>query len=451
MHVPSSLIKKYNVPAPRYTSYPTVPFWEEEAPDGELWLETVRRTFEASNEEKGMSLYIHLPFCESLCTYCACNTRITKNHKVEAEYIKHLLAEWDIYLCNFKTTPVLRELHLGGGTPTFFSPESLEQLIAAILETVTVHPDHDFSFEGHPNNTTEAHLQTLYDLGFNRVSFGIQDTNLKVQQAINRVQPFEHVQKVTETARRIGYQSVNFDLIYGLPFQTTDTIRETFEQVASLRPERIAFYSYAHVPWKRPGQRAYSEEDLPSGDDKRKLYELGKEMLVEQGYEDIGMDHFALPEDALFSTWQNGTLSRNFMGYTTFNTDLLIGLGASSISDSQYAYFQNPRKVEEYYQMITSGQLKGINGHFLSQEDMAVRAQILSITCKGKLDWKGETPSSTMIDQLKTIEQDGLITLNSSGFEVTTLGMVFLRNICMVFDKKLAARTKNSPTFSQAI
>jgi oxygen-independent coproporphyrinogen-3 oxidase len=271
------LIEKYNVPAPRYTSYPTVPGWDKAVPDAGRWLGVVKRTFDESNDARGISLYIHLPFCESLCTYCGCNTRITRNHGVETGYVEAVLREWQIYLRTFGRKPVLRELHLGGGTPTFFSPANLRKLLEGIFADSILHPDREFSFEGHPNNTTAGHLQTLYELGFRRVSFGIQDCDEKVQRTINRVQPFENVRRVTEQARRIGYQSVNFDLIYGLPYQTLESVAATIDQVATLRPDRIAFYSYAHVPWIKPGQRSYTDKDLPADAYKRALYELGLE------------------------------------------------------------------------------------------------------------------------------------------------------------------------------
>lgn len=333
-----TLIKKYNVPAPRYTSYPTVPYWDTAAFSATKWHQIVKKAFDETNEERGISLYIHLPFCESLCTYCGCNKRITKNHKVEDPYIEAVLEEWQMYKQIFGKKPILRELHLGGGTPTFFSPENLKWLVSTILKDVEIYPVHDFSFEGHPNNTTVEHLQVLYDQGFRRVSFGVQDLDLKVQVAINRIQPFKNVKHVTEAAREIGYTSINFDLIYGLPFQVLKGVGETIDKVGELMPDRIAFYSYAHVPWLKTGQRGYADEDLPDNEEKRRLYELGKEKLTALGYEDIGMDHFSLPEDTLYKAAKNGTLHRNFMGYTVCNTELLIGLGTSAISDAKYGY-----------------------------------------------------------------------------------------------------------------
>jgi oxygen-independent coproporphyrinogen III oxidase len=260
--VNSILVRKYNQPVPRYTSYPTVPVWTEGL-DLDLWQENFKMKFGEENHVNGISLYIHLPFCESLCTYCGCNKKITTNHKVEDEYLQVIEKEWNLYRKLMKQTPVIRELHLGGGTPTFFSPRNLMRLLQLILKGSIIHPKHEFSIEGHPNNTTEEHLKMLYNMGFRRISFGVQDNDPEVQRVINRIQPFENVVKATETARRIGFTSVNFDLIYGLPLQTVASIERTIEQVVTLKPDRIAFYSYAHVPWTSKAQRLFDMPTFP--------------------------------------------------------------------------------------------------------------------------------------------------------------------------------------------
>ena len=270
------LIEKYNTAVPRYTSYPAVPFWDTNVPGQEEWKELVKVKFDASNLNDGISVYIHLPFCESLCTYCGCNTRITANHNVEGPYIEAVLKEWSMYLRLFETKPNIRELHLGGGTPTFFNAIRLKQLIEGILSTAVVCEDAALSFEAHPNNTSDEHLKVLYKLGFRRVSLGIQDFDEDVQNIVNRIQTYESVKYVTDKAREIGYTSVNYDLIYGLPLQTERSIKKTFEKIIQLRPDRIAFYSYAHVPWLKPGQRKFTEADLPEGKIKRNLYERGR-------------------------------------------------------------------------------------------------------------------------------------------------------------------------------
>lgn len=449
------LIRKYNVPAPRYTSYPTVPMWDQEVIGEQRWLHIVNRAFKESNRQKGMSLYIHLPFCESLCTYCGCNTRITKNHKVEEGYIDAVLAEWQMYLNQWDEKPVIRELHLGGGTPTFFSPGNLKRLMEGILKYAEVHPAHEFGFEGHPNNTTEDHLKALYDYGFRRVSFGIQDLDPKVQQAIHRIQPFENVKTVTEAARKIGYTSVNFDLIYGLPFQTVDSVGNTIDRVGELMPERIAFYSYAHVPWIKPGQRGYSEADLPDNENKRRLYELGKEKLVKLGYSDIGMDHFALPADELFKAAERGTMHRNFMGYTIFNTDLLIGLGTSAISDAKYGYMQNEKVVEKYKNKVLNGELAMIKSHAMTEEDLLIKKHILSLLCTGEVYFDTElldVLDKDALDQFLVMQKEGLVALSVSKLQVTPLGKAFIRNIAMVLDMRLRrTKTGSGPVFSKSI
>ncbi|MBC5992305.1 oxygen-independent coproporphyrinogen III oxidase [Pontibacter cellulosilyticus] len=450
-----NLIQKYNVPAPRYTSYPTMPYWDKAVPDAKQWMEVVKYTFSESNAAKGISLYIHLPFCEVLCTYCGCNTRITKNHSVEEGYIQAILAEWKLYLEELSEKPIIRELHLGGGTPTFFKPENLRKLLEGIYEGAILHPEKEFSFEGHPNNTTTAHLQTLFDLGFRRVSYGIQDFDPKVQITINRIQPFENVKHVTEEARRIGYESVNFDLIYGLPYQTTQSVSETIDKVAELMPDRIAFYSYAHVPWVKPGQRSYSDKDLPDNAEKRALYELGLRKFKQLGYTDIGMDHFALPQDTLYKAWEQKELHRNFMGYTTCQTDLLIGLGTSSISDAKYGYMQNLKKVETYKEAVLGGELAILKGHFLTEDDLDLKEAILSIACKGELELEDSLLALLPDDafaQLNEMQEEGLVELKNSRLTVTPLGKAFTRNICMVFDLKLRqTEPAGQQVFSKAI
>jgi oxygen-independent coproporphyrinogen-3 oxidase len=449
----ATLLKKYDVPTPRYTSYPTVPCWDTNTFSPEKWIDTVRTTFRETNEEKGISLYIHLPFCESLCTYCACTTRITKNHEVEIPYIRAVLKEWDHYKNIFGKKPIIRELHLGGGTPTFFSPKNLHWLISYLLEDIEIHPDFEFSFEGHPNNTTREHLQILYDLGFSRVSFGVQDLDEKVQQAIHRIQPFENLRQATELAREIGYTSVSFDLIYGLPFQNPFTVSDTLEKVITLKPDRISFYSYAHVPWLKPGQRGYGEADLPSQALKRHLYEIGRHMLKKNDYADIGMDHFALRHDSLFKAHLAGKLHRNFMGYTTTNSELLIGLGASAISDARQAYAQNVKKVEEYLEAMKCIGSAVVKGHMLSEEDMLVKQCILEIACKGKLSHGllQQVVNLSIKDALHEMETEGILYLDDTGMQVTTAGEPFIRNICKVFDLRMDGRENQSQLFSKAI
>ena len=449
------LAAKYNVPVPRYTSYPTMPYWDNRTFDKETYKKSVKLSFHETNETDGISLYVHLPFCESLCTYCGCNTRITRNHKVEEPYITAVLKEWNMYREMLDSNPVIREIHLGGGTPTFFSAENLHQLIGGLLKGANIHPKAEFSFEAHPANTTVDHLQTLYDLGFRRLSLGIQDFDPKVQFIINRHQTFEQVQLVTQQARKIGYNSINYDLIYGLPLQTLAGLTNTLMMVAELLPDRIAFYSYAHVPWIKPGQRRFTENDLPDAEAKSKLCEVGRALLKGYGYLEIGMDHFALEGDELLVAEQNGKLHRNFMGYTHQHTQLMIGLGVSSISDSLYGFAQNSKVLKEYLQLISDGELPVVKGHILTNEDLIIRRHILNIMCKGHTTWNHHyEPCDTIfegLERLQPLSEDGLIELNSWGLQVTPLGKSFLRNICMALDARLWADKPSTQLFSMAI
>ena len=448
------LLKRYNVPVPRYTSYPTVPSWKEKI-SVVSWEKIFKEQFEIENNNKGISLYIHLPFCESLCTYCGCNKKITTNHNVEEEYLQCILKEWNLYLQLIETKPVIKELHLGGGTPTFFSPANLQALLSGIFEDTIIHPQHDFSFEGHPNNTTVDHLSTLYNNGFRRVSFGVQDNNAIVQKVINRIQPFENVQRATDNARKLGYASVNFDLIYGLPLQTLKSIEETILQTISLQPDRVAFYSYAHLPWTSKGQRLFDENDLPAADLKMQLYQKGKQLFTDHGYSDIGMDHFALPNDDLYAAWKQGLLHRNFMGYTTQNTNMLIGLGVSAISDAGIAYAQNHKTLHNYYQSIYNNELPVVKGYFLNDEDVAFKKYILDISCKGKTNFKSQHLDLLMqysFPELINLEKDDLVKWNLKELTVTETGRNFIRNICKAFDLHLLRNeTKAEQLFSKAI
>ncbi|MBE5321392.1 oxygen-independent coproporphyrinogen III oxidase [Pedobacter sp. MR2016-19] len=445
----AELLKKYNVAAPRYTSYPTVPYWDIENFNANSWLGSVANTY-AGYKEEGISLYIHLPFCESLCTYCGCNTRITKNHSVEVPYILAVLAEWDMYVGALREKPKLRELHLGGGTPTFFSAENLELLINGIMQNATLVPDAELSFEAHPANTTKAHLTALYQLGFRRLSLGIQDFDPKVQFLINRFQTPEQVANVTGEAREMGYTSINFDLIYGLPGQSIDGLERTISDVISMQPDRIAFYSYAHVPWLKPGQRHYTEKDIPAGDEKFALYQFGRKLLLEAGYEDVGMDHFALKSDLLFQSMAADKLHRNFMGYTSQHTHLLIGLGVSSISDSWTAFAQNPKTVEAYLDKIAQKLLPVEKGHFLTDEDLAVRKHILNIMCRAKTAYSEGIPKKVS-ERLLPLLHDKLVWVTEKEIRITTKGKSFLRNVCMAFDEKLWLKQPKTQLFSSSI
>jgi len=451
-----SLIQKYNVPGPRYTSYPTVPYWEEDLFSVEKWKQTFIQSFEKSNTKEGISLYIHLPFCESMCTFCGCNKRITKNHEVENPYIEAVLKEWNLYCDLLPSKPIIKEIHLGGGTPTFFSSGNLKTLINGIFERSNKAKEYEFSFEGHPNNTTRSQLQTLFDLGFRRVSFGVQDYSEKVQTAVHRIQPFHNVAKVTFWAKEIGYTSVGHDLIFGLPFQTLNDVIDTIDKTKSLQPDRLAFYSYAHVPWiKGNGQRGFKGIDLPKDDEKRKLYEEGKKRLALNNYHEIGMDHFAIETDSMYESFKNGKLHRNFMGYTSSKTQLMIGLGVSSISDSWYSFAQNEKTIESYYNRVKQNELPIFRGHILTDEDLIIRKHILNLMCQFETSWENENKFFTelpqIIDQLHEMKNDGLIEISSKKIKITEKGKPFVRNICMAFDLRLKRNAPQTELFSMTV
>ena len=447
------LLQKYNVPGPRYTSYPTVPFWKNQDLKAADWLEKLSQKQQAITRSLG--IYIHLPFCESLCTFCGCHKRITKNHQVEAPYIDSVLQEWDLYQAHLSPKNTIKELHLGGGTPTFFSPENLKKLISSILQDATVSENHEFSVEVHPNYTEKAHLEVLYNLGFNRISLGVQDFDPTVQFVINRMQSFEKTAEVINWAREIGFHSVNIDLIYGLPKQTLQSIEFTIEKVKELLPDRIAFYSYAHVPWKSKVQRRYSEEDLPNAENKWKMYHRGNELLAEMGFESIGMDHFALPNDQLLKSYREGKLNRNFMGYTTTSNKLIIGLGASSISDTWNAFAQNEKEVEAYQEQIKLGKLPLINGHLLNEEDIIIRKHILNLMCNGTTTLMNDSFDNsyinTVLEKLNGLKEDGLVEIKDSTIKITSKGKLFVRNISATLDTYLQNKSSQSTVFSKAI
>lgn len=447
------LLSKYDVPIPRYTSYPTVPYWEPQQVNSQNWLGAVTKTF--TNEQGRLSLYIHLPFCENLCTFCACNKRITKNHAVETPYLASVLKEWQLYRAALPSEPIIQEIHLGGGTPTFFSPQNLVHLATQITQNAQIAPNHEFSIEVHPNYTTEAHLKQLAEVGFNRISLGVQDFDPVVQFIINRIQTFEKTAEVVEWARTYGYHSVNIDLVYGLPKQTPDSIAFTIAKINELKPDRIAFYSYAHVPWKSKVQRRYTDEDLPQAAQKWQMYQLGRNLLLQQGFAAIGMDHFALPNDPLFTAAQQGNLHRNFMGYTTTQTKLIVGLGASSIGDAWTAFAQNEKEVSAYQQVLAAGKLPIVTGHLLTPQDLAIRRLILNLMCRGAavIDHSmfpaGMLPAITQ--KLLLLETDGLVEQHNHTVSVTQKGQLFIRNICSVFDVRLWQKQPQGVLFSKSI
>jgi oxygen-independent coproporphyrinogen-3 oxidase len=447
----TDFFRKYDIPAPRYTSYPTVPYWTEN-PTTAQWLAELNSAF--AKPQTSWSLYLHIPFCETLCTFCGCNTSITKDHRREEPYVDLLLKEWDEYR---KAVPLLEQrpllqLHLGGGTPTFLSPASLRRLLSGLYKNIKRDENHfEGAVEVDPRRTTREQLEALREFGFNRVSMGVQDFEPEVQRLVNRIQPQEQTEKITQAARDLGYTSVNFDLIYGLPKQTPDSIRRMAEITVRMKPDRIALYSFALVPWIKPAQRLFKDEDLPAGAEKRLLYEIAREILLKAGYREIGMDHFALPTDSLSSADTGGTLHRNFMGYTERRTDVLLGLGVSAISEAPGVFHQNEKVLPVFERRVLGGELATFRGHVLSDEDRKRREQILTFMTKWQVELESDVQANDVREFLSSLIGDGLVRLEGRTLSLTENGKPFLRNACMALDARLRLKAPQTKVFSSAM
>lgn len=447
----TQLFTKYDVPAPRYTSYPTVPYWTDN-PTREQWIEQLKAGLQPS--ESSWSLYVHVPFCETLCTFCGCNTTITKDHKRENPYVTRILKERDAYL---KVAPELARrplvnMHLGGGTPTFLAAPELDRLVGGLLSGLTKSPKgFEGSIEIDPRRTKPEQLEVLRKHGFDRVSLGVQDFDPEVQRLVNRIQPFEQTKAITDAARALGYQSVNFDLIYGLPKQTLETTQTMIDRTLELRPDRIALYSFALVPWIKPAQRLFRDEDLPAGPEKRALYELARAALLNAGYVEIGMDHFALLSDGLAKAANLGTLHRNFMGYSDVRTDVLLGLGVSSISEAPGCFHQNEKVLPVYEESVDKGEIPTFRGHLLSAEDRKRREQILKLMTRFEVDLEDDVQVADIKTFLHELLQDGLVELRGRKLVMKDVGRPFLRNACMALDARLRAKAPNARIFSMSV
>ncbi len=443
------LLKKYDIPVPRYTSYPAVPHWND-SPTIEEWTESVEKSLQPPHA--AWAIYLHIPFCESLCSYCGCNTFITKDHQWEEKYLEYVLKEWEMYLnsCpSLRSTP-LSQLHIGGGTPTFFSSKNLKRLLASILDQVQVSSGcFDASVEVAPKVTTVEHLKVLRDLGFTRLSIGVQDFDASVLEAVNRTQTTQSIEHLVSEARSLGFTSINFDFIYGLPGQTIESMSRTMDKTLKFRPDRIALYSLAVVPNVKPGHRKISRMDRSQGSTKYKLYQVAAEKLMEGGYCQLGMDHFALPDDELTLTSDRGELHRNFMGYTEVKTDLLLGLGVSAISESEMGYYQNKKDLKEYLGDLEDGSLPMFRGHKLSSEERERRALILSLMTEWKIQLENYDNLEFQLSRLDPFFEDELISIYNDHLLVTEKGKPFIRNICSSFDPYYAGSEGN--TFSRSI
>jgi oxygen-independent coproporphyrinogen III oxidase len=444
------LYRKYDIPAPRYTSYPTVPFWSE-TPTKSQWLSHLSEAL--GDSQSSWALYVHLPYCETLCTFCGCNTSITKDHSKEKPYVDLVIKELDLYLEHvpeLKTKP-LKQIHFGGGSPTFFSAQILGYLVDEIDKRVVRETNHfEGAIEVDPRRTKVEQLAELKKRGFNRISLGVQDFDPEVQRLVNRIQPFEQTKQVTDWAREMGYDSVNFDLIYGLAKQTPESITKSAELTVALKPDRIALYSLAIVPWIKPQQRLFKDEDLPKGEDKRKLYEIARTILTENGYVEIGMDHFALNTDALYEKTKSKKLHRNFMGYTDQKTDVLLGLGVSSISETPNSFHQNEKVLNLYEQKIGKDEIPTLRGHVLTDEDKTQRLKILKFMTQFEIDLSPEEKAQAEVF-LKEMLSDKLVEIQGSKLKVTEAGKPFLRNAALFFDSRLQKSQPQTRIFSSSI
>ena len=445
------LLNKYDVPAPRYTSYPTVPYWNN-PPTSQEWLSSLKKHFQY--DDSTWSLYIHIPFCETLCTFCGCNTIITKNHKNEHPYIDSLLKEWSFYLSEIPEiqNKELKEVHLGGGTPTFLSSKNLVYLMKSLFKNIKKsNQNFEASIEVDPRRTTKEQLQALFDIGFRRVSLGVQDFDPEVQRLINRIQPESITLKLSKDARHLGYSSINYDLIYGLPKQTLASIRTLAKKTLEHRPDRIALYSFALVPWIKPTHRLYKDEDLPLGKEKRALYEAARSLLLQGGYLEIGMDHFALPEEPLSLATKTKKLHRNFMGYTPHRTNILLGLGVSAISETPDCFHQNEKKYNIYQRFLNEGHIPTFRGHKLSQTDQIRREQILNLMTRWETDLKNQEQESFVKSFLSELIKDDLVKIQNQKIHICDKGRPFLRNICMSLDERLRHKKPHQQIFSKSM
>ena len=427
------IFAKYDVPVPRYTSYPTAPQWRG-APTRDEWMSSLSEA--AAEPDAALAIYVHIPFCESLCTFCGCNTVITRDHSHEGPYVDLILAELDLYLAavpSLGTVPV-RQIHLGGGTPTFLSSHALGQLVDGLRARLLARADaFEASVEVDPRVTTPAHLEALADRGFRRISLGVQDVDPEVQRLVNRRQPLATTSAIVHAARALGYESINFDLIYGLPGQTLETMDTLVAEVLDLGPDRLAVYSFARVPWIKPAQRKFRDDQVPAGASKRALYEVARECFLSAGYLEIGMDHFAREHDPLARAAGARRLHRNFMGYTDVRSSAVLGLGVSGISETAGCYHQNEKVLAVYQSRVRAGEIPTARGHVLSADDRRRRRKILDLMTDFRVRVEpGDLDD--LRDLLQPLLDDGLVRLDHEMLIVCDDGRPFLRNAAAAFD-----------------
>jgi oxygen-independent coproporphyrinogen-3 oxidase len=449
LNVDLDLVKKYNVPGPRYTSYPPAPQFTDKV----TWPEVLARIAQAQDTSRGLSLYFHLPFCESLCWYCGCTTVITTQHEKSAPYLDRLEMEMERMSARINPARKVVQLHFGGGTPTFLSPTEIRRLGAAIHRHFKFAPDAEAGVEIDPRRLSRDHITALREAGFNRASIGVQDFDPVVQASAHRVQPRALTEQTIQWVREEGFQSVNLDLIYGLPHQTPESFERTLDQILELAPDRLAVFSYAHVPWIKPAQKIFEQEAaLPTAETKLSLLKLVIEKLTEgDRYVYIGMDHFARPDDELAVTQRNKTLQRNFQGYSTKGGADIYGFGMSSISQAEGVYWQNKKDLPDYYGALDAGVAPFAKGYILSADDLVRRHTIMRLMCDLSFDYAALSKDlgldfakyfATELDSMADLESDGLLRRDAKGLVVNDIGRLFIRNIAMRFDRYLPALTQ---------
>lgn len=444
--VTDELLRQYDVSGPRYTSYPTADRFVEAFVAEDYAQALSQRRTGAAALALPLSLYIHIPFCESLCYYCACNKIITKHHDKAAEYLRYLTREVELHTALIGTGQSVSQLHLGGGSPTFLNDEELRGLMSMLKRSFNFAPGGEYSIEIDPRTIDAKRLDTLAELGFNRLSFGVQDFDLAVQKAVHRVQPAEQVFSLVAAARERGFESVNVDLIYGLPKQSPESFDRTLAQVVELKPDRIALYAYAHLPERFKPQRRINTLELPTGGAKISMLSRSLAAFMGAGYVYVGMDHFALPDDALAVAKRQGRLHRNFQGYSTQPDCDLIALGVSSIGRIGATYSQNAKTLEEYYDALDHGNFPVVRGLALSRDDLVRRAVIMALMCQGHVQFESidlaylvdfRSYFAKEMDALQALAEQGLVELEESGIQVTQKGWFFVRAVAMVFDRYL--------------
>jgi oxygen-independent coproporphyrinogen-3 oxidase len=435
-YLPLDLLERYREPVPRYTSYPAVMHWRA-PPTAAAWTADLAGTLSA--REARLSLYVHVPFCQSLCSFCGCNVRIVRNHALAGPYVETLLREFALYRGQLPGVPlVIGELHLGGGTPTYLPAGALDRLLDGLLEHCTLAPGADLAIEADPRNTTREQLDVLRRHGFNRLSLGVQDFDPRVQEIVNRVHDADTVRRVVDMARDTGFRSLSFDLIHGLPLQTPESLSHTFRAAAGMRPDRISFLPYAHVPWIKSSQRQYTEADLPESHVRAQLFSMGRERMAEMDMVEIGMDQYARGSDSLSEALASRSLHRNFMGFTAQYTAALVGLGVSALGHAGASYAQNEKSLQQYETRVAAGDLPLQRGHALGPDDLRVRRHLWNLMCASKTQVRADERElawwQAAQQRLVAARRDGLVELDAEHITITPIGRAFLRQVCAALD-----------------